>query len=573
MDNSLSIDSALNSGATLKYYSTKIDTDADMEKSSYLSFDSYLQLLSAQMSNQDFNNPMSDSEFLGQMANYSMMEAIGTMNKQSQVSYATSLVGKAVTVNNGSMVDTGFVESVIIEDDKFFLLVNGDKYTTDTVTDVIDSDVFAKLNSFVGQECVIKDAVAGEIKGEISNVIVQDGNGFVVVDGQLYSVTEVTSIGKQNDTAADEVTEENTEAAENVQSASVQGSDAKAYMPDDGEDVDMYYYGYNYNDGSSGMYLNDELTEDLSNITNYLSNSKSIAASQALDPDESTADAVVNQTGPVVNPAPAEESDSDAILDSIMSEMDAVSKTSGTTAVAEADSGFETAVVSAVMANGGKGNNEEEDEGVITRATFENASVEASEATSTAHITENPAATWETEMFKFPSSSDGLVYGTNSYYGDELPTERAFGSVYKDEAEKANTYGTKMFDIRFIDNRAITGRVDTDEIIGFTREGKAFTYIGYSGKGMLGEVVTWADGTQRVEVIGSNGSTWFTTTGKYSLDQICDFSSNYDLAGKLTPFEQAIRAAAKEYTEDQQAVMNHYMAQYIDHAKKYGLAE
>lgn len=571
MDNSLSIDSALNSGATLKYYSTKIDTDADMEKSSYLSFDSYLQLLSAQMSNQDFNNPMSDSEFLGQMANYSMMEAIGTMNKQSQVSYATSLVGKAVTVNNGSMVDTGFVESVIIEDDKFFLLVNGDKYTTDTVTDVIDSDVFTKLNSFVGQECVIKDAVAGEIKGEISNVIVQDGNGFVVVDGQLYSVTEVTSIGKQkDDTAAEEVTEENTEAAENVQSASVQGSDAKAYMPDDGEEVDMYYYGYNYNDGSTGMYLNDELTEDLSTITTYLNNSSQVAASQALDPDESTANANINSAAPSRS---VSSSSSDDILDSLMSEMNAVTKASSTNAVAEADSGYESAVVGAVMANGGKGNNEEEDEGVLTRASLESASVQASDASSTAHIIENPAATWETEMGKFPSNSEGLVYGSNSRYGDKLPTERAFGSVYTEEAEKANKYGTKMFDIRYINNHSITGKIDTDEIIGFTRRGKAFTDIGYSGKGMLGEVVTWADGTQRVEVIGPNGSTWFTTTGKYTLDEICDFTANYDLQGKLTPFEQAVRAAAKEYTSEEQAVMDQYMAQYINHAKRYGLAE
>lgn len=567
MDNSLSIDSALGTGASLKYYSTKIDTDADMEKSSYLSFDSYLQLLSAQMSNQDFNNPMSDSEFLGQMANYSMMEAIGTMNKQSQVSYATSLVGKAVTVNNGSMVDTGFVESVIIEEDKYYLLVNGDKYTTDAVTDIVDSDIFAKLNSFVGQECVINDAVAGEIKGEISNVIVQDGNGFVVVNGQLFSVTSVVSIGKEPE---DEPVEEpeDTENTDAVQSAAVSGSDAAAHMPDDIEYVDMNYYGYNYNDGSTGLTLDNELYEDLLNITNYLDNSSAYAASQALAQDKESKNESVTATDNVTK-----SSSSDDILDSLMSEMTAVSQSSGVSAIADADEGFQSARVSAVAANGNKGNNEEEDEGVLSRTALENASVEKSEASSTANITENPAATWETETGKFPSNSEGLVYGSNSHYGDELPTERAFGSVYTEEAKKANEAGTKMFDIRFINNNAITGKIDTDTIIGFTDRGKAFTDIGYSGKGMLGEVVTWADGTQRVEVIGPNGSTWFTTTGKYTLDRICDFSTNYNLQGKLTPFEQAIRAAAKEYTPAEQEIMDRYMAIYIENARKYNLSE
>ena len=52
-----------------KYTTNKIDTNVTKdENSAYMDFDGYLQMLTAQMSNQDFNNSMSDSEFIQQMS-------------------------------------------------------------------------------------------------------------------------------------------------------------------------------------------------------------------------------------------------------------------------------------------------------------------------------------------------------------------------------------------------------------------------------------------------------------------------------------------------------------------------
>lgn len=576
MDNSISIDS-LTGGKGMKYYSTKIDTDADQQ--SYLDFDSYLQLLASQMSNQDFNDPMSDSEFLSQMASYSMMEAIGTMNQQSQISYATSLVGKAVTVNDNGTVDTGIVESVIIGDDKYYLLVNGQKYTTDQVSDVVDTDVYKQLSTFIGQECTIEDSKKGTVAGTISNIIVQGGKGYVVVNGEIYSVSDVKSIGKKDDADNDkEDTDDKTDSTEgtetdtdnttesNTDTASVNGYNASMNMPDDGEEVDMYYYGYDYNDGSQGYIFSDELFGDIS--TNDVLNNlmKDLEA-------KSGAETSVQSAGTV-----SYDSDEDEASD--ISSIQRAAAEDIVTFNAGNETDFSSIRVSMAAANGSIYNNDEEDEGILSQAsvdeynaysndngsTSETSGITQSIANAAPHRITNPV-----KFTSYPAGTDGYIYGSNKYFEENgiSSDNRVFSADYPDEAAQANANNTKMLDIRYINNSRVNSEINTDTILGFTNKGKAFTDIGYSGKGMLGEVITWADGTQRVEIIQDSGSSWFTTTGRYTLDQICNFSSSYDLGGKLTPFETVIRAAAKEYTADEQSLLDSFGSLYSSSALRY----
>ncbi|MBQ4311734.1 MAG: hypothetical protein II773_09095, partial [Oscillospiraceae bacterium] len=123
-------------------------------------------------------------------------------------------------------------------------------------------------------------------------------------------------------------------------------------------------------------------------------------------------------------------------------------------------------------------------------------------------------------------SDNVVIYGDESRHGSVSP--RKFASEYPEEARIADQYHTKMYDIRYINNHNITSRIRKG-VVGYTASGKGFTEIGFSGKGMLGEVITWADGTQRVEVISSGGSQWYTTTGRYTLDEICNFDGSFDL--------------------------------------------
>ncbi len=188
MDNSLSIND-VSSKASLKYYTNKIETDA--KESGYLDFNSYLKVLASQMSNQDFNDPMSDSEFLQQMSSYSMMEAIGQMNAQSQISYATSLVGKAVTVNDGEMMSTGLVDSVLIDDGVYSIIVNGNKYTTDKVTNVMSADDFKGMKEFIGRKASMDDG-KDQVSGKVTDIVVNGGVAYGVINGRPYELSSLT---------------------------------------------------------------------------------------------------------------------------------------------------------------------------------------------------------------------------------------------------------------------------------------------------------------------------------------------------------------------------------------------
>ena len=120
-----------------------------------------------------------------------------------------------------------------------------------------------------------------------------------------------------------------------------------------------------------------------------------------------------------------------------------------------------------------------------------------------------------------------------------------------------------MYDIRFIYNTAITSRIKTDQVIGHTSGGKAITEIGYSGVGQLGEVVTFKDGTQRVEIMLKDGrSGWLTTSGRYTLDEICATDGIPGSLSGLTGDEAAIRHFARvigEVSASQKQSMLNYV--------------
>lgn len=81
--------------------------------------DDFLQLLIAQLTHQDPTAPLNDTEFIGQMAQFSSLEQMTNMNlsfsKVSEMlsgSSASSAVGKRVDVEEGSNVVSGYITAV-----------------------------------------------------------------------------------------------------------------------------------------------------------------------------------------------------------------------------------------------------------------------------------------------------------------------------------------------------------------------------------------------------------------------------------------------------------------------------
>lgn len=126
--------------------------------------------------------------------------------------------------------------------------------------------------------------------------------------------------------------------------------------------------------------------------------------------------------------------------------------------------------------------------------------------------------------------------------------------------KRAKETGTRMAAPQYIFNTSITSKIDTSTVLGKTESGRAFTDIGFSGVGRLGEVVTWADGTQRVEVISPYGySVYFTTSGEHTLDEICNFDcAPGQYAGEFNGNELAIRYYSRAYTAAEKEAMESF---------------
>ncbi|WRS26691.1 flagellar hook capping FlgD N-terminal domain-containing protein [Oscillospiraceae bacterium MB08-C2-2] len=113
---------------------TKLTTDkVEGKDSSKLDMDDFFKLLVAQMTNQDMMNPVNDTEFIAQMAQFTALQGIQSIQQQQLSSYAASYVGKSVTIadteKNGDLKTiAGVVESVTFYDGSPRLIVGGKSY-------------------------------------------------------------------------------------------------------------------------------------------------------------------------------------------------------------------------------------------------------------------------------------------------------------------------------------------------------------------------------------------------------------------------------------------------------------
>lgn len=111
------------------------------EKEQTLGMDSFLKLMVTQLTNQDFMNPVDDTQFISQMAQFSTLQAMSEMSSNMKNNYVLSLVGQEVTcakfnVSGNLVKETGKVERVTLSDNEFALYVNGEKFTLSQIMEL-----------------------------------------------------------------------------------------------------------------------------------------------------------------------------------------------------------------------------------------------------------------------------------------------------------------------------------------------------------------------------------------------------------------------------------------------------
>lgn len=107
-----------------------------------VSVDDFLNLMMTQLANQDFTNPLDDSEYLTQLAQFSTMQQMQELAYHSKSNYVMSLIGKDVTVARltlGGKVEafTGAVEKIALQGTDFTVYVDGKQYRLDQIQDIM----------------------------------------------------------------------------------------------------------------------------------------------------------------------------------------------------------------------------------------------------------------------------------------------------------------------------------------------------------------------------------------------------------------------------------------------------
>jgi flagellar basal-body rod modification protein FlgD len=111
-----------------------------------LGADDFMKILMTQLTAQDPMNPMKDTEFIAQMANFSSLEQMRSLSQSfsaysnsQQMATAPLYLGCDVTVKDPSSPTgetTGTVESVTVRDGKPALLINGKTYDPRLITNI-----------------------------------------------------------------------------------------------------------------------------------------------------------------------------------------------------------------------------------------------------------------------------------------------------------------------------------------------------------------------------------------------------------------------------------------------------
>lgn len=142
----MSSDSTISSYLTTYNASQSSSTKSSDSDNSTLSMSDFISLLVAQLQNQDMYNTTDTTEFVSQMAQFSMVEAINEMKDQSMTASSFNLIGKGVTISStdddgNSVSDYGEVKGVSLYDGEVEVFVNGSYYSLDDVVEVFDASL------------------------------------------------------------------------------------------------------------------------------------------------------------------------------------------------------------------------------------------------------------------------------------------------------------------------------------------------------------------------------------------------------------------------------------------------
>jgi flagellar basal-body rod modification protein FlgD len=117
-------------------------SDSLSPKKEALNQNDFLQLLVAQMQNQNPLEPQSNTEMAAQMAQFTSLQQASSMSSSLSMLQANSLIGNTVTLQIDSQTTaTGVVEGVVLQSGTPQIVVGGSLYNLNQVTSVAPTPV------------------------------------------------------------------------------------------------------------------------------------------------------------------------------------------------------------------------------------------------------------------------------------------------------------------------------------------------------------------------------------------------------------------------------------------------
>lgn len=185
--------------------------------------ETFMQLLVAEMTNQDPLEPTSNTEFISQLATFSQMQYARDSSTYAMANYAASLVGKTATASKmdgkNLVTKTGVVESVTknSSNNSYTVKIDGESFDLSKITAVSDTpkdsssdssdgllnssnalgDSIARASSMVGMYASVKkteNGVSTEDEGFIASIRIKDGVISAVINDKVYALADITEV-------------------------------------------------------------------------------------------------------------------------------------------------------------------------------------------------------------------------------------------------------------------------------------------------------------------------------------------------------------------------------------------
>lgn len=184
-----------------------------------VTIDDFLTLMVAQLKNQDFMNPVDDTQYVTQLAQFTTMQQMQEMASYMKTNYVMSLVGKNVTaakisVSGELQKEIGQVEKISLVNNEYAVYVNGKRFSLEQIMEInssdsaqngdeVDTATSEYLLSLIGKEVTVRQRdedgePAEKLTGVVERISTEDG-AKVCIDGEWYPLEDVLEVGGASD--------------------------------------------------------------------------------------------------------------------------------------------------------------------------------------------------------------------------------------------------------------------------------------------------------------------------------------------------------------------------------------